>query len=404
VIEMTDVAADPVPTEGPHAVAATPGGGRGALRLEAVSKRFGDVTAVDSVSLDLEPGEFLTLLGPSGSGKTTTLLMIAGFEQPTSGEIYLDERRVTAIAPHRRNMGMVFQNYALFPHMTVFDNVAFPLRMRGESRSEIRRRVAESLTLVRLEGYERRYPRELSGGQQQRVALARASVYRPPLMLMDEPLSALDRNLRGEMQVEIKRLHRDLGTSMICVTHDQQEALALSDRIVLMHEGQVVQVGTAREIYERPRSLFAAQFLGDSNVLRGEVAGMDAGGTVEVALREGARIRGRAGDDVATGDRVVVVTRPERATLAGAPGAAPDGLDFTLHEAVYLGDRLRCHGTFATGDAAVLSLDVRDAQDVVGQGRGCVSWAADDAIVLAAQDPVIDREQAPARAPGRSAR
>jgi spermidine/putrescine ABC transporter ATP-binding subunit len=386
VIEMTDVAPNPLRPDGTPAVAATErDGAQGALRLEAVSKRFGDVTAVDGVNLELEPGEFVTLLGPSGSGKTTTLLMIAGFEHPTSGEIYLDERRVTAIAPHRRNMGMVFQNYALFPHMRVFDNVAFPLRMRGESRSEIRRRVAEILALVRLEGLEQRYPRELSGGQQQRVALARASVYRPPQMLMDEPLSALDRNLRGDMQVEIKRLHRDLGTSMICVTHDQEEALALSDRIVLMHEGRVVQVGTAREIYERPRSLFAAQFLGDSNVLRGEVVGTDAGGTVEVALREGARIRGRAGDAVAAGDRVVVVTRPERATLAdGTAEAARDGLDFTLHEAVYLGDRLRCHGTFATGDAAVLSLDVRDGQDVVGQGRGCVSWAADDAIVLAA--------------------
>jgi putative spermidine/putrescine transport system ATP-binding protein len=186
------------------------------------------------------------------------------------------------------------------------------------------------------------------------------------------------------MQVEIKRLHRDLGTSMICVTHDQEEALALSDRIVLMHEGQVVQVGTAREIYERPRTLFAARFLGDSNVLRGEVVGTDAGGVVDVALREGARIRGRAGDAVATGDQVVVVTRPERAMLADGTGQATQGtIGFALHEAVYLGDRLRCHGTFETGDPAVLSLDVRDGQDVVGQGRGCVSWAADDAIVLA---------------------
>jgi putative spermidine/putrescine transport system ATP-binding protein len=371
VIEMTDVAVTGAEIR------------QGALRLEGVCKRFGDVTAVDSVDLDLHPGEFLTLLGPSGSGKTTTLLMIAGFERPTSGEIYLDERRVTDIAPHRRNMGMVFQNYALFPHMTVFDNVAFPLRMRGASRAEIRTGVAESLALVRLEGYERRFPRELSGGQQQRVALARASVYRPPLMLMDEPLSALDRKLRGEMQVEIKRLHRDLGTSMICVTHDQEEALALSDRIVLMHEGQVLQVGTAREIYERPRTLFAAQFLGDSNVLRGEVVSAAADGTVDVALGVGAHIRGRAADTVSAGDRVVVVTRPERATLANGTGTAgPDGLDFTLHETVYLGDRLRCHGTFATGDAAVLSLDVRDGQDIVGRGRGCVSWAADDAIVL----------------------
>jgi spermidine/putrescine ABC transporter ATP-binding subunit len=380
----------------PHAVGdPTPGGAAsgprpstGALRLEAVTKRFGDVLAVDAVDLSLQPGEFLTLLGPSGSGKTTTLLMIAGFERPTEGQIFLDEQRVTAVPAHRRNMGMVFQNYALFPHMTVFDNVAFPLRMRSTPRGDIRRRVAESLALVHLEGYDKRYPSELSGGQQQRVALARASVFRPPLMLMDEPLGALDRKLRGDMQVEIKRLHRDLGTSMVCVTHDQEEALALSDRIVLMNDGRIEQVGTAREIYERPRSLFAARFLGESNVLQGEIAGPAVDGIVAVRLPTGAIVRGLADWAPAAGDRALVVTRPERASLADpvADGSAhaANRLEFTLDEAVYLGDRLRCHGRFVTGDAAVLVLDVREGQDVLGRGQGRVSWPVEDTVVLPA--------------------
>jgi ABC-type Fe3+/spermidine/putrescine transport system ATPase subunit len=392
VIEMTDVVPQPAERGGDLDRRER---GDGALRLEAVTKRFGEVVAVNQVDLALEPGEFLTLLGPSGSGKTTTLLMIAGFECPTGGEIYLDDQRITAIPAHQRNMGMVFQNYALFPHMTVLDNIAFPLRMRSLSRAEIRQRVVESLALVRLEGYESRYPRELSGGQQQRVAFARASVYRPPLMLMDEPLSALDRKLRGEMQVEIKRLHRDLGTSMVCVTHDQEEALALSDRIALMNQGCIEQIGTARELYEQPRTLFAARFLGESNVLQGKVARSVAGGTVEVALAGGGAIHGKADWDAAPGDPVTVVTRPERGVLASptdtADDAAPNRLDFTLHEVVYLGDRLRCHGTFATGDDAVLIFDVRDGQRVVGEGRGRISWPVEDVVVLRATDSGTNR-------------
>jgi putative spermidine/putrescine transport system ATP-binding protein len=269
--------------------------------------------------------------------------------------------------------------------MTVFDNIAFPLRMRGASRAEIRTRTAESLALVRLEGYEARYPRELSGGQQQRIALARASVYRPPLMLMDEPLSALDRKLRGEMQVEIRRLHRDLGTSMISVTHDQEEALALSDRIVLMNEGQIEQVGSAREIYERPQTLFAARFLGESNVLSGELMQPGSDGTAEVLLSTGQRMRGRINWSASKGDHVVVMTRPERgsvAAVASNPDPASNLIEFKLDEAVYLGDRLRCHGTFASGDAGVLLLDVREAQDLLGTGRGWVSWPVDDTVVL----------------------
>jgi putative spermidine/putrescine transport system ATP-binding protein len=364
------------------AVSHTPAAGR--LKLDGLMKRFGSVTAVEHVDLTLEPGELLTLLGPSGSGKTTTLLMVAGFEQPTSGEVLVDDRTVTSLPPHRRNMGMVFQHYALFPHMTVFDNIAFPLTMRSVTRAEIRARVEESLALVQLAGYGSRYPHELSGGEQQRVALARATVFRPPLLLMDEPLGALDKQLRGEMQRQIKRIHRDLGTTVVCVTHDQEEALALSDRIALMCDGRVEQVGTAQELYERPTSLFSACFLGESNVVRGELAAQRSDGSVEVALGEGVVV-GTPGAPVTVGDRVVVVTRPER--LVVRPGDAEvsterGGLRFRLDEVVFLGDRLRCHGTFETGDPCLLVLDPHEGRPLASAGQGIATWPAGDAVIL----------------------
>jgi putative spermidine/putrescine transport system ATP-binding protein len=357
----------------------------GTLKLDRLMKRYGDVTAVEEVDLTLEPGELLTLLGPSGSGKTTTLLMVAGFEQPTSGEVLVDGQAVTSLPPHKRNIGMVFQHYALFPHMTVADNVAFPLRMRDVPRDEVKRRVEESLALVHLAGYGGRYPHELSGGQQQRVALARATVFGPPLLLMDEPLGALDKHLRGEMQREIKRIHRDLGTSVVCVTHDQEEALALSDRIALMNEGRVEQVGTAQEIYERPCSLFAARFLGESNVVGGEVASVRDDGVVEVALGEGAVVAGTPARPVTRGQKVVVVTRPER-LVPHLPDSAETnghrGLRFRIDEVVFLGDRLRCHGTFATGDPCMLVLDAHAGREIVAAGQGVATWPAGDAVIL----------------------
>jgi len=239
------------------------------LKLKNLSKHFGDVVAVNSVSLDIREGEFLTLLGPSGSGKTSILLMIAGFEYPTSGDVILEGKVINFLPPEKRGVGMMFQNYALFPHMTNFDNIAFPLRMRRQQKDYIKKRVIEALDLVELRGYEDRYPRQMSGGQQQRIALARALVFDPPLLLLDEPLGALDKKLRENMQLELKHIHTKLKRTMIYVTHDQQEALVMSDKIAVMDKGRIVQVGTPHELYEKPKNKFVAGFIGESNFIEG---------------------------------------------------------------------------------------------------------------------------------------
>jgi ABC-type Fe3+/spermidine/putrescine transport system ATPase subunit len=241
------------------------------LRLESVGKRFGEHTVLASISLDVEQGEFLTLLGESGSGKTTLLRILAGFEEATSGRILLDGERLDAMPPHRRPIHTVFQSYALFPHMSVFDNVAYGLRVRGCSRAEMTPRVNEALEKVRMEPFARHFPQQISGGQKQRVALARALVNRPRLLLLDEPLSALDANLRLEMQRELKLLQREVGITFIFVTHDQSEALAISDRVVLLRHGKVEQCGSPRAIYNTPRTAYAASFLGKSNLVGGVV-------------------------------------------------------------------------------------------------------------------------------------
>jgi putative spermidine/putrescine transport system ATP-binding protein len=235
------------------------------LSIRNVAKSYGPVQAVEDVSLDISKGEFVSFLGPSGSGKTTTLTMIAGFETPTRGEISLNGKDLSALRPWQRNIGMVFQNYALFPHMSVARNIAFPLKMRGQSNAEIERRVAEVLGLVGLAAFAERHPRELSGGQQQRVAVARGLVFNPDVLLLDEPLGALDKNLREQMQVELKRIHRDSGTTMIYVTHDQTEAMTMSDRIAVFSQGRLEQVGAPLDVYHRPRTRFVGEFVGDSN-------------------------------------------------------------------------------------------------------------------------------------------
>lgn len=357
----------------------------GSLHLDSLTKRFGSVIAVDQLSLQVGAGEFVTLLGESGSGKTTTLLMVAGFEAPSDGRVVLDGRDLTQVAAHHRNLGMVFQNYALFPHMTVFDNVAFALRRRSQSAKEIRTRVFETLKLVHLEGLEKRYPRELSGGQQQRVAVARATVYRPPVLLMDEPLSALDKRLRQSLQSEIRGIHRDLATTIVYVTHDQEEALALSDRIALMRNGRLEQVGTPEDIYERPETVYTASFLGEANLLDGRVLRTE-GSVATVELDRGPIVNGTMRTSVSAGDPVTVVIRPERLELV-APSSL--GLDVRLDEAVYLGQNVRCSGTFESGERAVLRVDAQEVGQLMAERGTRVAWKPSEATVL----PQADKQQ-----------
>jgi spermidine/putrescine ABC transporter ATP-binding subunit len=321
--------------------------------LSGIEKRYDSVGAVRGVSLDIRSGEFLTLLGPSGSGKTTTLMMIAGFETPNAGDIAIDGRSVVVLPPYRRNIGMVFQNYALFPHLTVADNIGFPLKQRGIDRVTRARLVAESLERVHLPGYERRYPRQLSGGQQQRVAVARAIVFRPRLLLMDEPLGALDKQLRENLQLEMRRLHADLGITFIYVTHDQEEALTMSDRVAVMNEGIVVQVGTPEDLYDRPCNRFVAAFIGESNFLSAIVRGIER--DMLVLDCAGTTVRAIAQQTPIAGQTVTLAIRPERLRFADAAAAIEENrIAVTVSEMVFAGDccRYLCHT--ASGATVVL--------------------------------------------------
>ena len=315
------------------------------VRFAGVEKSFdGRTLVVRSLDLDVAAGEFLTLLGPSGSGKTTTLLMLAGFEQPTRGEILLAGRPLAGVPPHRRGVGMVFQNYALFPHMSVAENVAFPLSVRGLGRAEQAEKVARALDMVRLAGYEARRPTQLSGGQQQRVALARALVFEPQLVLMDEPLGALDKQLREQMQLEIKHIHERLGVTVVYVTHDQSEALTMSDRIAVFQDGQVRQAATPQALYEEPLTAFVAGFVGENNALPGLVETVEDGFCV-VRLDGGDRIQACA-VGVGPGARCVAALRPERAALGGEAG---NRLSATAIETIYHGDHARLRLRLADG-------------------------------------------------------
>jgi spermidine/putrescine ABC transporter ATP-binding subunit len=320
-----------------------PAPARGAkVSLVDLEKRFDGVGAVCGISLEIAAGEFLTLLGPSGSGKTTTLMMIAGFETPTDGDIAIDGHSMVGTPPHKRNLGVVFQSYALFPHLTVGENIAFPLKQRGMNRASRERLVGECLAMVRLAGYQTRYPRQLSGGQQQRVALARAIVFQPRLLLMDEPLGALDKQLRENLQLEIRRLHAELGITFVHVTHDQEEALTMSDRIAVMNEGRIAQVGSPQDLYDRPGSRFVASFIGESNFFSGVVHGAADG--LVVAKCGSAIVRGVAAPLPPVGGAVTLTVRPERMRFAD-PGAAPaDGenrIRATVADAMFAGERCR---------------------------------------------------------------
>jgi spermidine/putrescine ABC transporter ATP-binding subunit len=359
--------------------------GRGAsVSLAGLEKNFERVSAVAGVSLDIRSGEFLTLLGPSGSGKTTTLMMIAGFETPTAGDIAIDGRSVVGRPPYRRNIGMVFQNYALFPHMTVTENIGFPLKQRSVGRGERTRLVAEALELVHLPGYGDRYPRQLSGGQQQRVALARAIVFKPRLLLMDEPLGALDKQLRESLQLEMRRLHADLGITFIYVTHDQEEALTMSDRIAVMNEGLVAQVGRPEDLYDRPGSRFVAGFIGESNFLPAIVRGMED--DVVVVDCQGEIVRAICPGRPAMGEEVLLTTRPERMRFADVawPSTTPQNrIRVTVTEAVFAGERCRYMLRAADGTAMVLKEPSSAAirRRLAGE-QAEVAWSVADTIVV----------------------
>ena len=342
-----------------------------AVELRALAKRYGATVALDGVSLSIEDGEFFTLLGPSGCGKTTTLRSVAGFVTPDQGDVVIRGARLNDVPPHRRRVGMVFQHYALFPHRTVAQNVAFGLRMQGAARAEIGGRVDEALALVQLVGYGSRYPRQLSGGEQQRVALARALVTRPSVLLLDEPLGALDKKLRDHMQVELRRLQRNVGITAIYVTHDQEEALTMSDRIAVMRAGQIEQVGTPREIYDAPASRFVADFIGDTNLWRGRAVGP---GVVECG---GLTIR--TAGAAASGVDVTVALRPEKVRLDG-DASCENSAPATVSHVVYQGETVRYLLTLdAGGDLAAVELGrVRFG---VGD-RVRAGWTAADARVL----------------------
>jgi spermidine/putrescine ABC transporter ATP-binding subunit len=337
------------------------------VRLEGISHRFGSETVLQDVNLDIAPDELLTLLGPSGCGKTTLLRIIAGFERPSEGRVLLDGEDITALPPNRRPTNLVFQRPTLFPHLDVFANVAFGLQVAGVGRAEQRKRVADALALVRLEGYERRRSHELSGGQMQRIALARALVNRPALLLLDEPLSALDLKIRLEMEVELRRVHRETGATFVYVTHDQREAMALSDRLVVIDKGRVEQVGTPTEVYSHPASVFTAQFVGNANVLPVEVL---EGGEEGALLRLGTHTRRVAGVGTSPGPAWLVL-RPEAVRVTGpaATNGTSEALPGVVRDAAYRG----------TGFSYRIELEELDTQ-VKAETRGMAGHQVDNPV------------------------
>ena len=369
-------------------------GGHPDVEIIDVTKRFGDVTAVDRMNLSIARGTFYSLLGPSGCGKTTTLRMIAGFEQPTIGEIVLAGRPIAGVPPYRRNVNTVFQHYALFPHMDVAQNVGYGLRQKKVGRAEEQRRVDETLDLVRLTGYGKRRTWELSGGQQQRVALARALVNHPTVLLLDEPLGALDLKLRKEMQLELKALQREVGITFVYVTHDQEEALTMSDVIVVMRDGRIQQHGQPEELYERPVNQFVANFIGVSNPVPGRILSFDAATRrAEVESARGLRLLGKVTDPDATpaaGDEVVVAIRPERLGIdpAGTPPRGPGWieLDGQVRQGTYLGDQTEYRvDTAQAGELVVRRQNAAGADRIPGFGPGdgvVVSWHEEANLVL----------------------
>jgi putative spermidine/putrescine transport system ATP-binding protein len=345
------------------------------ITVRGLTKHFGSVVALDDVDVDVEDGEFLTVLGPSGSGKTTMLLTVAGFEAPTAGTLRIDGRDVTHVPAHRRRVGLMFQSYALFPHMSVEDNVGFPLRVRNIAKKARRERIREALRLVRLDGYERRRPHELSGGQQQRVALARAFVFQPDILLLDEPLAALDRQLRQAVQVELSELQRSLGVTTVAVTHDQEEALTMSDRILVLNEGQVQQHGAPDEVYRQPANRFVASFLGTANLFDGHVERRDSD---HVLVWKVNRLELPIPETVGHDREVAAMLRPEHLRLSQA--LAESGLRGEVRASVYLGSTTR-YRVRVDGDQVLEATEPGNRRFSVGDSVR-ISWDPDDVWIL----------------------
>jgi putrescine transport system ATP-binding protein len=376
------------PDAGPAAATAVAAAGP-LVRFDNVSRRFGDILAVDCLNLDIYPGEFFAMLGPSGCGKTTLLRLLAGFERPDTGRILLEGRDIAATPPHRRPVNMMFQSYALFPHLTVAGNIAFGLRQDGMARSAIAARVDEMLALVRLEGLGRRRPDQLSGGQRQRVALARSLAKRPRVLLLDEPMAALDRKLREQTQFELMDLQAKLGTTFVIVTHDQAEAMTVAHRIAVMDRGRIVQAATPAEIYEQPRSRWVAEFVGDVNLIEGVVVQAGAGDTV-VADRSGRRyqVAAEPATDAQVGAQVAIAVRPEKVRIEPRPivsADAPNAMRGQICDVGYLGGI----STYKVrlDDGAVVKVAVANVARARGQAFSAgdevrLSWPPDAAVML----------------------
>ena len=353
------------------------------VSFKGVQKSYDGVRlVVKDLNLDIEKGEFVTMLGPSGSGKTTCLMMLAGFETATHGEIYYNGKPVNNLPPHQRGIGMVFQNYALFPHMTVGKNLAFPLKVRKLPKDEVDRAVREALDMVQMGDFMDRYPGQLSGGQKQRVALARALVFNPELVLMDEPLGALDKQLREQMQYEIKKIHEKLGVTVVYVTHDQSEALTMSDRIAVFEDGIIQQIAPPDDLYERPDNSFVAQFIGENNTLRGKVDAVEDG-VARVTLDDGQKVSAIAVNVDGPGVPTLLSIRPERVVINPEEENMAQTVDGHVEQMIYLGDHIRCRMTVAGNDEFIVKIpNASDSKQLaVGQNIR-IGWMTDDCRAL----------------------
>ncbi len=352
------------------------------VRFENVQKSYdGEQLVVKDLNLDISKGEFVTMLGPSGSGKTTCLMMLAGFEPATHGEIFLDDKPINMVPPNKRGIGMVFQNYALFPHMTVAENLAFPLQVRGMSNAEQVQRVQRVLDMVELPQMGGRRPAQLSGGQQQRIAVARALVFEPNLVLMDEPLGALDKQLREQMQYEIKHIHENLGVTVVYVTHDQTEALTMSDRVAVFEDGVIQQLSSPESLYEDPQNSFVAQFIGENNKLSGTLEKISEG-ICGIRLEDGTKVKAQQVNVSAKGDRTTLSLRPERVEL-DPPNTMKNVVEGRIEELIYLGDHIRVRMNVAGNDEFIVKVRNRGNRKPLNEGETKkIGWASEDCKAL----------------------